>query len=58
MTDFTIRTGEDGVAVVMGHPLGAAGTLLGEFERQEKGGNLATLCIASGMGAATIIERV
>ena len=34
------------------------GTLLDEMERQDKSVGLATLCIASGMGAATIIERV
>jgi hypothetical protein len=34
------------------------GTLLDELERTGKGTSLATLCIASGMGAATIIERV
>ena len=34
------------------------GTLLDELERSGKGTGLATLCIASGMGAATIIERV
>ena len=46
-----------------GHPLGATGaiiigTLLDELERSGKGTGLATLCVASGMGAATIIERV
>ena len=33
-------------------------TLLDELERTDKEVGLATLCIASGMGAATIIERV
>ena len=33
-------------------------TLLDELERTGKDTGLATLCIASGMGAATIIERV
>jgi acetyl-CoA C-acetyltransferase len=52
-----------GGAIAMGHPLGATGaiiigTLLDELERTGKGIGLATLCIASGMGAATIIERV
>ena len=47
----------------MGHPLGASGaiiinTLLDEMERTDKEVGLATLCVASGMGAATIIERV
>jgi acetyl-CoA C-acetyltransferase len=53
----------NGGSIAMGHPLGATGaiiigTLLDELERQDKAMGLATLCIASGMGAATIIERV
>ncbi len=53
----------NGGSIAMGHPLGATGamiigTLLDELERQDKQFGLATLCIASGMGAATIIERV
>ncbi|NRB33390.1 MAG: acetyl-CoA C-acetyltransferase [Rhodobacteraceae bacterium] len=53
----------NGGSIAMGHPLGATGaiiigTLLDELERQDKELGLATLCIASGMGAATIIERV
>ena len=34
------------------------GTLLDEMERQDKEVGYATLCVASGMGAGTIIERV
>ena len=53
----------NGGAIAMGHPLGATGavilaTLLDELERADKEIGLATLCIGSGMGAATIIERV
>ncbi|SNT38609.1 acetyl-CoA C-acetyltransferase [Tropicimonas sediminicola] len=53
----------NGGAIAMGHPLGATGaiiigTLLDELERSDKEVGLATLCVASGMGAATIIERV
>jgi acetyl-CoA C-acetyltransferase len=53
----------NGGAIAYGHPLGATGamiigTLLDEMERTGKGAGLATLCVASGMGAATIIERV
>lgn len=53
----------NGGSIAMGHPLGATGaiilgTLLDEMERSDKEVALATLCIASGMGAATIIERV
>ncbi len=57
------RVNVNGGAMALGHPLGATGaiiigTLLDELERQGKTIGLATLCIASGMGAATIIERV
>ena len=53
----------NGGAIALGHPLGATGamilgTLLAALERQDKTIGLATLCVASGMGAATIIERV
>jgi acetyl-CoA C-acetyltransferase len=57
------RVNVNGGSIAMGHPLGATGaiiigTLLDELERSGKETGLATLCIASGMGAATIIERV
>ena len=57
------RVNVNGGAIAMGHPLGATGamiigTLLDELERTGKGTGLATLCVASGMGAATIVERV
>lgn len=57
------RVNVNGGAIAMGHPLGATGamiigTLLDELERSGKGIGLATLCVASGMGAATIIERI
>ena len=57
------RVNPNGGSIAMGHPLGATGaiiigTLLDELERTGKSTGLATLCIASGMGAATIIERV
>ena len=53
----------NGGAIAMGHPLGASGaiilgTLLDEMERRDLSTGLATLCVASGMGAATILERV
>ncbi|MEM9974287.1 MAG: acetyl-CoA C-acetyltransferase [Pseudomonadota bacterium] len=53
----------NGGSIAMGHPLGATGamilgTLLDELERSDRATGLATLCIGSGMGAATIIERV
>jgi acetyl-CoA C-acetyltransferase len=57
------RLNVNGGAIAMGHPLGASGaiiigTLLDELERTGQGTGLATLCVASGMGAATVIERV
>ncbi|HMQ93509.1 MAG TPA: acetyl-CoA C-acetyltransferase [Amaricoccus sp.] len=57
------RLNVNGGAIAMGHPLGATGamilgTALDELERSGQGTALATLCVASGMGAATIIERV
>lgn len=57
------RINVNGGAIAMGHPLGATGaiilgTLLDELERTGKGTGLATLCVASGMGAATVIERI
>ncbi len=66
MQEFDVdheRINVNGGAIAMGHPLGATGaiiigTLLDEMERADKEVGLATLCIASGMGAATIIERV
>ena len=66
MQAFDVDPGKvnvNGGSIAMGHPLGATGaiiigTLLDELERSGKGTGLATLCIASGMGAATIIERV
>ncbi len=53
----------NGGAIAMGHPLGASGaiiigTLLDEMERQNMETGLAAICVASGMGAATILERV
>ncbi len=57
------RVNVNGGSIAMGHPLGATGamilgTLVDELERSDKEVGLATLCIGSGMGAATIIERV
>jgi|TARA_B000000475_G_scaffold180549_1_gene145317 acetyl-CoA C-acetyltransferase len=53
----------NGGSIAMGHPLGATGsillgTLLDELEYQGKATGLVTLCVAGGMGIATIIERI
>ncbi len=57
------KVNPNGGAIALGHPLGATGAMilgaaLDELERTGKGVAMATLCVASGMGAATIIERV
>ncbi|MEM1346300.1 MAG: acetyl-CoA C-acetyltransferase [Pseudomonadota bacterium] len=57
------RVNPNGGAIAMGHPLGATGamlvsTLLDEMERTDSETGLATLCVAAGMGAALVIERV
>ncbi|MFA6310131.1 MAG: acetyl-CoA C-acetyltransferase [Sterolibacterium sp.] len=53
----------NGGAIALGHPLGATGamilgTLLDELDRRHLRYGLATLCVGSGMGIATIIERL
>ncbi len=58
-----VVTNPSGGLLSKGHPLGATGamiigTALDELERSGQGTALATLCVASGMGAATIIERL
>lgn len=57
------RYNVNGGAIAMGHPLGATGTMLlgtvvDELERTGGRYGLITLCVAGGMGVATIIERV
>ena len=53
----------NGGAIAMGHPLGATGAMItgtAVEELHRSGGRYAliTLCVAAGMGVATIIERV
>ena len=53
----------NGGAIAMGHPMGATGamligTLLDEMERRDLSVGLVTMCVASGMGVATILERI
>lgn len=57
------RVNVNGGAIALGHPLGATGavlvgTALDELERRDETLGLVTLCVASGMGAAVVIERV
>lgn len=52
-----------GGAIAMGHPLGATGAMLvghcvDELERTKGHYGLITLCTASGMGTAAVIERL
>ncbi len=51
-----------GGAIALGHPLGASGariltTLINVLEQQDAHKGLATMCIGSGQGIATVIER-
>lgn len=53
----------NGGAIALGHPLGATGAiiltkLLYEMERRNSRYGLATLCIAGGLGIATVIENL
>ena len=57
------KVNPNGGAIAMGHPLGATGGMilgaaLDELERSGRQTALITLCVAAGMGTATIIERV
>ena len=67
---FVIRTGGwdekkinlNGGAIAVGHPLGCSGariltTLINVMEQQKTKTGLATMCIGSGQGIATIIKR-
>lgn len=52
----------NGGAIALGHPLGCSGariltTLLNVMEQKNAGLGLATMCIGSGQGIATIIKR-
>jgi acetyl-CoA C-acetyltransferase len=57
------RVNVNGGAIAMGHPLGATGamilgTAVDELERRAARRALVSLCVAGGMGIATIIERM
>ena len=68
---YVIRKGEwdeekinlNGGAIALGHPLGCSGTriiitLMNIMEENDLSTGLATMCIGTGQGIATIIERV
>jgi len=55
-------TNVNGGAIALGHPLGCSGnritvTLLHEMKKRHVRYGLATICIAGGLGMATIYER-
>lgn len=57
------KVNPNGGAIAMGHPIGATGAILltklvHELERTGKKYGAVTLCIAGGMGIATIIENM
>ncbi len=57
------KINRNGGAISLGHPLGCSGariltTLLNVMEQQDNKKGLATMCIGTGQGIATIIERV
>ena len=68
---YVIKKGEwdiskinlNGGAIALGHPLGCSGariiiTLMNVLEQNNLNVGLATMCIGTGQGIATIIERV
>tara|TARA_Y100000748_G_scaffold302587_1_gene305164 strand:- start:1047 stop:2171 length:1125 start_codon:yes stop_codon:yes gene_type:complete len=68
---YVIRKGEwdqniinvNGGAIALGHPLGCSGariliTLMNVLEQNNANTGLATMCIGTGQGIATIIERI
>lgn len=57
------RLNVNGGAIALGHPIGCSGarilvTLLHAMKQREVRFGIATLCIAGGLGIATIVERV
>ncbi len=68
---FVIRKGDwdidkinlNGGAIALGHPLGCSGvrllvTLMNVMEQEDTNLGLATMCIGSGQGIATVIEKI
>ena len=53
----------NGGAIALGHPLGCSGvrllvTLMNVMEQNNAATGLATMCIGTGQGIATVIERI
>ena len=68
---YVIRKGEwdidkinlNGGAIALGHPLGCSGariivTLMNVMEQKDLNLGLATMCIGTGQGIATVLERI
>ena len=56
------KVNKNGGAIALGHPLGCSGariltTLINVMEQQDANTGLATMCIGTGQGIATILER-
>ena len=56
------KVNHNGGAIALGHPLGCSGariitTLVNVLEQQDAKRGLATMCIGTGQGIATILER-
>lgn len=59
----TEKVNPNGGAIALGHPIGATGAILmtkliHELERSNKRYGIVTLCIAGGLGIATLVENV
>ena len=57
------KTNVNGGAIALGHPLGATGakltaTLLHEMEKRQSRYGIVSMCVAGGIGAAAIFERL
>ena len=57
-----LKVNHNGGAIALGHPLGCSGariitTLVNVLEQQDAKRGLATMCIGTGQGIATILER-
>lgn len=57
------KVNPNGGAIALGHPIGATGAILmtkliHELERSSKRYGIVTLCIAGGLGIATLIENI
>ena len=53
----------NGGAIALGHPLGCSGariiiTLMNVMEQNDSNLGLATMCIGTGQGIATVLERI